>query len=53
MAYKIVVYAPKPMPTLGQDRLYLQQELANISNAIATLAAAVKDIESRLVAGGL
>lgn len=53
MAYQLVVYRPNPMPTLGADRLHLQQELAKISNSIQVLAAAVKDIEDRLVAGGL
>jgi hypothetical protein len=53
MAYTLVVYKPNPMPTLGADRLYLQQQLASISASIQVLAAAVKDIEARLVAGGL
>jgi hypothetical protein len=44
----LVVYKPKPMPTLGADRLYLQQELANISNSIQVTAAAIKDDEATL-----
>jgi hypothetical protein len=42
------------MPTIGDSQqLYLQQELAAISNAVATLNAAIRAVEARLVAGGL
>jgi hypothetical protein len=42
------------MPTLENGgQLYLQQELASISNAISTLNAAIRALEARLVAGGL
>jgi hypothetical protein len=50
---KLVTYVPSPQPTLGGDNLYLQQQLAAISNAVATLNAAIRAIEARLVAGGL
>lgn len=40
MATKSVTYVPRPMPTLGGDAQYLQQELASISQSIKTLAAA-------------
>ena len=50
---KLVTYIPRPQPTLGNNQLYLQQELASISNAITTLNAAIRAIEARLVAGGL
>jgi hypothetical protein len=50
---KLVSYVPPPQPTLGGDQLYLQQQLASISNAISTLNAAIRAIEARLVAGGL
>jgi hypothetical protein len=50
---KVVTYSPRTMPTLGSDQLYYQQELAAISNAITSLARAVKALEARLVAGGL
>jgi hypothetical protein len=50
---KLVTYVPPPQPTLGGDNLYLQQQLAAISNAVATLNAAIRAIEARLVAGGL
>lgn len=33
----IVTYVPRPQPTLGNDQLYLQQELAAISGAGKTL----------------
>jgi hypothetical protein len=52
-AAKLVTYVPPPQPTLGGDQLYLQQQLAAISNAIATLNAAIRKLEARLVAGGL
>ena len=42
----LVVYRPNPMPTLGADRLYLQQELAKISNSTQVLAAAINDHEA-------
>lgn len=50
---KLVTYSPPPQPTLGGDQLYLQQQLAAISNAAATLNAAIRKLEARLVAGGL
>jgi hypothetical protein len=50
---KLVTYVPPPQPTLGGDQLYLQQQLASVSNAIATLNAAIRKLEARLVAGGL
>jgi len=52
-AAKLVSYTPRPQPTLGSMELYLQQEMANISAAIATLNAAIRKLEARLVAGGL
>lgn len=39
MATSSVTYVPRPMPTLGGDSLYLQQELANISQSIKTIVA--------------
>jgi hypothetical protein len=51
---KLVTYVPRPLPTLGDNnQLYLQQELASISSAIAVLNAAIRAVEARLVAGGL
>jgi hypothetical protein len=50
---KLVTYVPKPLPTMGGDQKYLQQELASISNAITVLVAAIRAVEARLVAGGL
>jgi hypothetical protein len=50
---KLVTYVPPPQPTLGGDQLYLQQQLASISSALATLNAAIRKLEARLVAGGL
>jgi hypothetical protein len=50
---KLTTFVPPPQPTLGGDQLYLQQQLASISNAIATLNAAIRKLEARLVAGGL
>jgi len=41
MPSTLVAYKPNPMPTLGADRVYLQQELARISNAIQVNAAAL------------
>ena len=38
-----VTYVPRPMPTLGGDALYLQQELASISQSIKTIAASDTD----------
>ena len=52
-AAKLTTYTPRPQPTLGNTQLYLQQELAYISNAISTLDAAIRKLEARLVAGGL
>ena len=46
MAAKSVTYVPRPMPTLGGDQQYLQQELAAISQSIKTLAAADTDWHS-------
>ena len=42
MALKPLTYVPRPQPTLGggDNRLYLQQELANISQSIKSLTAA-------------
>lgn len=50
---KLISYVPAPQPTLGGDQLYLQQQLAAISNSVATLGAAIRKLEARLVAGGL
>jgi hypothetical protein len=50
---KLVTYVPPPQPTLGGDQLYLRQQLAAISGALATLNAAIRKLEARLVAGGL
>jgi hypothetical protein len=50
---KLVTYVPPPQPTLGGDQLYLQQQLASISSALATLNAAIRKLEARLAAGGL
>jgi hypothetical protein len=50
---KLITYVPPPQPTLGGDQLYLQQQLASIANATATLNAAIRKLEARLVAGGL
>lgn len=55
-ASKLTVYTQRQLPSLGDDKqqqLYLQQELAAIAFAIATLNAAIRNVESRLVAGGL
>ena len=48
-------YVPRPQPTLGggDNRLYLQQELANISQSIKTLVAEVEKINARLTAYGV
>lgn len=48
-----VAYVPRPQPTLGSDQLYLQQELANISQSIKTIIASIKDINARLAAHGI
>lgn len=50
MTAKLVTYIPRPMPTLGGDQLYLQQEMASISNAIAASNAAIKDDENAIAA---
>lgn len=50
---KLATYSPPPQPTLGGDQLYLQQQLAALANAAATLNAAIRKLEARLVAGGL
>lgn len=50
---KLIAYVPSPQPTLGGDNLYLQQQLASISNAIVVLNAAIRAVEARLVTGGL
>jgi hypothetical protein len=50
---KLITYVPPPQPTLGGDQLYLQQQLAAVSNALSTLNAAIRKLEARLVAGGI
>src|SRR6478609_9103215 len=50
MAAKLVTYVPPPQPTLGGDQLYLQQQLAAISNAIAASNAAIKADENAIAA---
>ena len=54
MATKIVTYSPRPSPTLGAgDRLYLQQELANISQSIKTIVVEIEKIRERMAAHGI
>jgi hypothetical protein len=46
-------YVPKVYPNLGNDKIYLVQELNKIADAITALTVAAKALEARLVAGGL
>lgn len=48
-----VTYVPRPMPTLGGDTQYLQQELATISQSIKTIVAEIAKINAILAAHGL
>lgn len=50
MANNTVTYVPRPMPTLGGDALFLQQELAAISQSIKTIVREIEDIKARVVA---
>lgn len=50
MANKAVTYVPRPMPTLGGDTQYLQQELAAISGSIKSSNAAIEADESAIAA---
>lgn len=42
MSTNTVTYVPRPMPTLGGNALYLQQELASVSQSIKTLTTALE-----------
>jgi hypothetical protein len=48
MATKLVTYVPRPMPTLGGDQLYLQQELSAISGSIKTSNTAIQADEGAI-----
>lgn len=51
---KPVTYVPRPMPTLdGGTQLYLQQELASVSQSIKTITAQLAVIVSILNSHGL
>jgi hypothetical protein len=50
MATKLVTYVPRPMPTLGGDQLYLQQELAAISGAVKGNNSAIQADEDAIAA---
>lgn len=53
MASKTVTYVPRPMPTLGGDALYLQQELALVSQSIKTVVREIEAIKALLIAHGI
>lgn len=55
MALKPVTYVPRPQGTLNPNdqRLYLQQELASISQSIKTVIAEIEKINARLAAYGV
>lgn len=48
-----VTYVPRPMPTLGGDQLFLQQELAAISQSIKTLVREIEELKALLTAHGI
>jgi hypothetical protein len=49
----MVTYVPRPMPTLGNNQSYLQQELASISQSLKTAVAEIVKIKAILAAHGL
>ena len=56
MAYQVPVenYIRSPQPALAESQLkYLQDELKKLERVLATVTAALKEAEARLVAGGL
>lgn len=54
MLQKTVPYVPRPMPTLGDGTaVFLQQELASISQSIKTLIAEFTRLEALLAAHGI
>ena len=50
---KLRPYVPTGYPNLGNDKAYIQQELARIADAITQVITAAKALEARIVAGGL
>jgi hypothetical protein len=48
-----VTYVPRPMPTLGGDAIFLQQELAAISQSIKTIVREIEELKALLVAHGI
>jgi hypothetical protein len=48
-----VTYVPRPMPTLGGDAIFLQQELASISQSIKTIVRELEELKARLSAAGI
>lgn len=48
-----VTYVPRPQPTLGGDALFLQQELASISQSIKTIVREIEDLKALLAANGI
>jgi len=54
MAQQTVTYVPRPMPTLGGgNTVYLQQELASISQSIKTIIAEITKINAILARNNL
>jgi hypothetical protein len=48
-----VTYVPRPQPTLGGDALFLQQELAAISQSIKTIVREIEQLKALLAANGI
>lgn len=48
MATNTVTYVPRPMPTLGGDAVFLQQELMAVSQSIKTVVREIEQIKARL-----
>lgn len=48
-----VTYVPRPQPTLGGDQLFLQQELAAISQSIKTIVREIETLKALLTAHGI
>jgi hypothetical protein len=48
-----VTYVPRPQPTLGGDAIFLQQELAAISQSIKTIVRELEELKTRLTAAGI
>jgi hypothetical protein len=48
-----VTYVPRPQPTLGGDALYLQQELALISQSIKSVVREIQELKALLAAHGI